>query len=490
MIGVTEATPIAPRPSREVTGWESEADVVVVGYGCAGASAAIAAREQGASVLVLERAGAGGGASSMAGGEIYLGGGTPIQKACGFDDTPDAMYAYLMAATGPGPNEEKISAYCEGSVEHFNWLVECGVPFKASFYETPCWEPPTDDGLVYTGGENAWPFNEIAKPAPRGHVPQIQNKRLMERSGGWMLMQHLSGTAEKSGANVVTDTKVTSLVVDDDGSVVGVIARSFGEEKAIRARRGVILASGGFVANRDMTSLHAPLIADQMVLGTDGDDGTSIRLGQGVGAGVAHMDAAQTALPSVPLLVYPSILVNRFGQRFINEDTYCGRIGQAAIFHQQAACSLVLDEEIFESVPEDDRWGARPTWVCETVAELEKEMALPEGSLQATVDLYNRHAESGQDPVFHKRAEFLRPLKAPFGGIQLTGLPYSVFTLGGLVTTVRGEVVGPGGEPIPGLYAAGRATSGIPSWGYASGTSLGDGTFFGRRAGRAAAGRP
>jgi 3-oxo-5alpha-steroid 4-dehydrogenase len=488
VIVVSEAAPIAPRPASEVSGWDAEADVVIVGYGCAGASAAISAREQDASVLVLERAGAGGGASAMAGGEIYLGGGTPIQKACGFDDTPDAMFAYLMAATGPGPNEDKIGVYCEGSVEHFNWLVDCGVPFKASFYETPCWEPPTDDGLVYTGGENAWPFNEIAKPAPRGHVPQIQNKRLMEKSGGWMLMHHLSATAETSGAKVLPGSKVTQLVIDGSRGVVGVIARSFGEDKAIRANRGVVLASGGFVANPDMTALHAPLIADQMVLGTDGDDGTSIRLGQGLGAAVAHMEAAQTALPSVPLLVYPSILVNRFGQRFINEDTYCGRIGQAAIFHQQAMCSLVLDEDIFESVPEADRWGARPSWAAGTVAELEQEMGLPEASLQKTVELYNHHAERGVDPVFHKRPEFVRALKAPFGAIQLTGLPYSVFTLGGLVTTVRGEVVGPGGEPVPGLFAAGRATSGIPSWGYASGTSLGDGTFFGRRAGRAAAG--
>lgn len=487
--GVSEATPVAPRVESDVLSWDAETDVIVVGYGCAGASAAISAREQDASVIVLERAGAGGGASSMAGGEIYLGGGTPIQKACGFDDTPDAMFAYLMAATGPGPNEEKIAVYCEDSVEHFDWLVGCGVPFKASFYSTPCWEPPTDDGLVFTGGENAWPFNEIAPPAPRGHVPQIQNKRLMEKSGGWMLMHHLTATAEKSGAKVVSDSRVTQLVVGRDGDVVGVIARSFGEDRAIRSRRGVVLASGGFVANRDMTALHAPLIADQAVLGTDGDDGTSIRLGQGLGASVAHMDAAQTALPSNPPLVYPSILVNRFGQRFINEDTYCGRVGQAAIFHQQATCSLVLDEEIFESVPEADRWGARPTWVCETVAELESEMGLPEGSLQATVALYNEHAVRAEDPVFHKRAEFVRPLKPPFGAIKLTGLPYSVFTLGGLVTTVQGEVVGPGGGPIPGLYAAGRATSGIPSWGYASGTSLGDGTFFGRRAGRAAAAR-
>src|SRR5438270_11837667 len=149
---------------------------------------------------------------------------------------------------------------------------------------------------------------------------------------------------------------------------------------------------GGFAANTDMIGRYAPAVAGQMLLGTDGDDGTSIRLGQGLGAAVAHMEAAEAALPSNPPLVYPSLLVNRFGQRFINEDTYCGRIGQMAVFHQQARCSLILDEEIFESVPEGERWGARPTHVAATVAELEAEMGLPDGSLQATVDQYNRHA--------------------------------------------------------------------------------------------------
>ena len=244
------------------------------------------------------------------------------------------------------------------------------------------------------------------------------------------------------------------------------------------------------MGNTEMVAHYAPLIAGQMHLGTDGDDGSSVRLGQGVGALVAHMDAAEAALPSVPLLVYPSLLINQFGQRFINEDTYCGRSGQAAIFHQQARCSLVLDEETYESVAEQDRWGYRPTWVCETVAELEGEMGLPSGSLQATVALYNEHAARGEDPIFHKRAEYCQPLTSPYGAIALTGLPYPTFTLGGLVTTIDGEVVGPDGAAIPGLYAAGRATSGIPSWGYASGTSLGDGTFFGRRAGRAAAAGP
>jgi 3-oxo-5alpha-steroid 4-dehydrogenase len=487
--GARAAAPLAPRPAADVAAWDHVADVVVAGYGCAGASAAIGARERGAEVLILERTGGGGGASAMAGGEIYMGGGTPVQKACGFDDTPEAMHAYLTAATGPGPNQAKIDLYCDHSVEHFHWLVDAGVPFKHTFYATPCWEPPTDDGLVYTGGENAWPFNQIAPPAPRGHVPQIANKRLMERSGGWKLMHHLTATAEHSGANVLTDTRVTALVVEPDGTVAGVIGRRFGADVTIRARQGVVLASGGFMANSDMVAQHAPLVAGQMLLGTDGDDGTSIRLGQGLGAQVAHLDAAQTALPSNPPLVYPSIIVNRFGQRFINEDTYCGRIGQAAIFHQQASCSLVLDEEIFESVPVPERWGARPTFVAATVEELEAEMGLPSGSLQATVALYNRHAAAGEDPVFHKRPEWLRPLKTPFGAISLTGLPYATFTLGGLVTTVDAEVIGPGGEPIPGLYAAGRATSGLPSWGYASGTSLADGTYFGRRGGHAAGGR-
>ncbi|MDE3203768.1 MAG: FAD-dependent oxidoreductase [Acidobacteriota bacterium] len=478
-------SPIPPTPVSEVASWETESDVVVVGYGCAGASAAIGAMEGGASVTILERAGAGGGASAMAGGEIYMGGGTPIQKACGFDDTPQAMFDFLMAATGPSPNEEKLSVYCDRSVEHFHWLVECGVTFKPSFYATPCWEPPTDDGLVYTGGENAWPFSDLVPPAPRGHVPQIQNKRLLERSGGWELMRHLSATVDKGGAAVRPDTRVRSLIVDD-GKVVGVIGRSFGQDFAIRARHGVVLASGGFAANKDMVAHHVPAIAGQMALGTDGDDGTSIRLGQGVGAMVAHLDAAEAALPSNPPLVYPSLLVNQFGQRFINEDTYCGRIGQMAVFHQQGRCSLVLDEAIFESVPEAERWGARPTYVAATLAELEEEMSLPTGSLQATVETYNRFAREGHDPMFHKRQEYLRPLEAPFGGIPLDG-PYATFTLGGMVTTIDGEVRGANGSPIPGLYAAGRATWGIPSWGYASGTSLGDGTFFGRRAGRAAA---
>ncbi|WP_410051004.1 FAD-dependent oxidoreductase [Acidiferrimicrobium sp. IK] len=485
---MSSTAPIAPRPASSVRAWDATTDVLVVGFGAAGASAAIGAAAAGAEVTVVERAGAPGGASAMAGGEIYLGGGTPVQKACGFEDTAEAMRAFLAAATGPGIDEERLDLYCEGSVEHFTWLADMGVPFKASFCAEPCWEPPGDDGLTYSGGENTWPFNEIAPPAPRAHVPQMSGKKPGRRSGGWKLMEHLSAQCRESGVASMLDGRVVALVSDADGAVAGAVIRRFGEELAVRATKGVVLASGGFGANPDMVALHAPQLCGQMPLGTDGDDGSSIRLGQGAGGFTRRMDAAQTAIPTVPALLYPSIAVNRFGQRFINEDTYAGRVGQAAVFHQGAKVALVMDEAIFESVPEADRWGARPTWAAGSVAELEAEMSLPTGSLQATVSLYNEHAARGCDPVFHKRPEWCRPLRPPFGAIDLSALPYAVFTLGGLVTTVDGEVVGSDG-PIPGLFAAGRATSGIPAWGYVSGTSLGDATFFGRRAGRAAARR-
>jgi 3-oxo-5alpha-steroid 4-dehydrogenase len=106
---MSNPTPITPRSVHEVSGWDAEADVVIVGFGCAGASAAIEAADAGADVFIVERMGGAGGVSAMAGGLVYLGGGTPIQKACGFDDTPDEMFKCLMAACGPDPDEAKIS---------------------------------------------------------------------------------------------------------------------------------------------------------------------------------------------------------------------------------------------------------------------------------------------------------------------------------------------------------------------------------------------
>ena len=148
-----ETGPIAPLAATEVPAWDLEADVVVVGLGAAGAAAAIEAAEAGASVLVLEREFAGGGTSALSGGSLYLGGGTPLQRACGFDDTPEEMYRYLRASVQPGPPDEWLRAYCEGSVALYDWLVARGVPFEAEFLppERGTYPWGSEHGLSYTG---------------------------------------------------------------------------------------------------------------------------------------------------------------------------------------------------------------------------------------------------------------------------------------------------------------------------------------------------
>ncbi len=475
-----ETTDVTPVETSEIRHWDDAADVIVVGFGAAGSAAAFSAAEAGASVLVTERTGGPGGAAALAEGIVYLGGGTPVQTACGFEDSRDDMFRYMMAACGPDPNEAKITRYCDESLRHFDWLVARGVPFDPTFCAETSMAPDGTEGLVYSGGEDAFPFNEIARPAPRGHLAKTK------RSTGWLLMQILAAAAADAGAAVSTDTRVDRLVVDS-GRVVGVQAQRFGETVTLRASRGVVLTAGGFIFNDDMLRQHCPpLVRGSFKVGTEGDDGRGIRMAQALGASVRNMYAGEVSLPlTPPRTLIHGILVNGQGQRFINEDTYMGRVGQSALYEQDGEAYLVVDEASYEV-----NWmGLAATWVCETPAQLESEMGLPAGSLQATLELYNRHAADGNDPLFHKSAPWVRPLVPPIGAFDLRigPAPYAPFTLGGLETTVDGAVLDLNGDTIGGLYAAGRTTSGVCSFGYASGLSIGDSTMFGRFAGTSAA---
>ena len=468
----------------EVRRWEQEVDVLVVGLGAAGAAAALEASACGAETLVLERAAGGGGTSAMRGGVLYLGGGTPLQKACGFEDAPEEMFRYLAASCGRAPDEAKIERYCEGSVEHYAWIVEPGVPFKPVFYDGCSGEPPTDDGLVWSGSEQCHPYRDLARPAPRGHVPR------MEHQTGPLLMRKLVAAVDASPAGIAPTHRVTGLVVDGAGAVVGAIAESFGERRALRARRGVVLTTGGFVHDDAMLDAHAPLARRCRVrVGAEGDDGSGIRLGVAVGAATLHMDAVSISLPATqPWGLKRGVLVDASGQRFVNEDAYYGRLGEVALLERGGRAWLVVDDAVFEKPTYPRELAA----VGETPAELERELGLPEGSLESTLALYNRHAARGADPVFHKDVRYLTPLVAPpFGAFDCTveSSIYAAFTLGGLRTDIDGRVLDADGDVIVGLFAAGRATSGVSVGGYSSGLSLGDGTFFGRRAGRCAAGR-
>ncbi|MFN8628556.1 MAG: FAD-dependent oxidoreductase [Candidatus Binatia bacterium] len=481
--------PAAVRKAGTVGTWDVEADVVVVGYGCAGACAAIAAREAGAQVLLIERASGGGGTSANSGGLIYMGGGTPVQQAAGFDDTPEEMFKFLMAALGPDPDEAKIRMFCDESVAHFHWLEAHGVPFKRTFYDEPGMEAPTDDCLVYSGGEDGHPFNRIAKPAPRAHKPRHPG------AGGGFLMQKLVAATERSGTRFEFDARCERLVVDDRdrNRVVGVAIRQNGNERLIRARRGVVLAAGGFASNREMVLRHTPLLARCAALNaTEGDDGSGIRMAMGAGADIIRMHTLEVAYPLVPSRLLRGILVNRYGQRFINEDTYFGRLAQEALLRHDGEMLLIVDTAIYEPTI----FGMQAAFVEETVADLERAIGLPAESLQDTVAYYNRFAAQGADPLFHKRPSFLQPLtEPPFAALDCrtgsqntnVGAVFSALTLGGLHTLPSGEVLDPDANIIPGLYAAGRTTSGVAGGGYCTGISLGDGTFFGRKAGERAA---
>jgi succinate dehydrogenase/fumarate reductase flavoprotein subunit len=471
----------AARDIREIRRFDLETEVLVVGLGAAGAAAALEASRRGAQTLVVERAGGGGGTSAMSGGVVYLGGGTPVQRACGFDDSPDEMFKYLMASCGDAPDADKLRLYCDGSVAHYHWIVEQGVPFRHSFHAGVSGEPPTDDGLVYSGSECVHPFCELAVPAPRGHVPRGEN------AVGHLLMQHLVAAVEASPATLQTDTRCSALVLDREGAVVGAVTQSFGEERTIRARRGVVLTTGGFINDREMIRDHCPRVARCKVrVGAEGDDGSGIRLGISAGASTIHMDAASISLPATqPWGLKRGVLVNAQGQRFINEDVYYGRLGEWSLYRADGRAWLIVDDAIFER-PEYPR---DITAVAETPVELESELGLPPGSLEATLALYNRHATQRCDPVFHKHADYLQPLVVPpFAALDCSAESsiYAAFTLGGLETDVDGRVLRPAGDAIPGLWAAGRSSSGLAVGGYSSGLSLGDGTFFGRRAGRSA----
>lgn len=486
---MADATTIRPLPAAEVTTWDRTTDVVVAGYGIAGVCAAIEAARAGAQVLILERTSGWGGAAALAGGFIYLGGGTPLQRALGFEDSPENMEKFMVAALGPGVDREKIADYCRGSVEHYEWLVANGVPFKEEFWGEPGWEPPHDEGLMYSGGENAAPFNTLADPAPRGHVPQMTNKRTGSKGGGYMLMKPLADTAEKLGVAAEYDTRIQRLIVDGD-RVVGVIAKQYGKEVAIRAERGVVLATGSFAYHDRMIEGFAPRLIGRPGAAIEEHDGIAIRLAQTLGADLAHMDATEVALFGDPQMMARGILVNGRGQRYVPEDTYPGRIGQMTLFHQENQAFLIIGEAAYEESLTTETstpfFRQPPTWAAETIAELESDIGLPELALQTTVELYNKYAADGKDPLLGKKPEWTKPLEGPFAAFDMRGFTAG-FTLGGLRTDLDSRVLHVDGRPIAGLFAAGRCTSGVCAGGYASGTSLGDGSFYGRRAGIAAA---
>src|SRR5262245_44966693 len=394
------------------------------------------------------------------------------------------MQAYLRLAAGAQADPERVRLYCEGSVEHFEWFCSLGVEWNESFLDDRVTHPLTADCLLFTGNEDVWPFCEQARPVPRGHKPAREGE-----AGGY-LMEALLRAGAAAGARLVHDCLAQRLVQADDGRVVGVAARREGRPLLALARRGVILAAGGFVMDREMLARHAPsLLHINYPTGTPGDDGRGIRMGMAAGGEAINMGEGLLLNSWYPPSSHLSgILVDARGSRFVNEDASIGRTSDAIVARADARAWLVVDDAIYGRTQARHRLAA----VEESFEALEAALAMPAGALVRTLDAYNRDAEKGEDPLFHKARRWLRPLRTPPYAALDTSAAASIwggFTLGGLRARANGEVLGPDGREIPGLYAAGRTTAGLCREGrsYASGLSIGDATFFGRLAGRRAA---
>jgi succinate dehydrogenase/fumarate reductase flavoprotein subunit len=468
----------------DVAQYSDEVDVLVIGFGIAGGCAAVSAAAAGAKVLVLERAAAAGGTTSMAGGHFYLGGGTAVQQATGHPDSADEMYKYLVAVSRD-PEHDKIRAYCDGSVEHFNWLEDLGFQFERSYYPEKAVIQPNTEGLMFTGNEKVWPFKDKAVPAPRGHKVPVPG----DTGGAAMVIDLLLKRADELGVQIRYETGATALVLDN-GAVVGATWKHFSDTGAIRTK-AVVIAAGGFVMNPDMVAAYTPKLAEKpFVLGNTYDDGLGIRLGVSAGGATKHMDQAFITAPAYPpSILLTGIIVNKLGERFVTEDSYHSRTSGFVMDQPDSAAFLIVDEAHMQR-PEFPLIKFIDGW--ETVEEMEAALGIPEGKLVATLNRYNEYAARGEDPDFHKQPEFLAPQdKGPWGAFDLSlgHAMYSGFTVGGLATTVDGQVLHEDGSVVPGLYAAGACASNIAQdgKGYASGTQLGEGSFFGRRAGEHAA---
>lgn len=511
------------------------ADVVVIGFGAAGACAALEAASTGARVVVLDRF-AGGGATALSGGVVYAGGGTDVQRAAGVSDTPEAMFAYLRQEVGDAVSERTLRRFCEGSAEMVRWLAQHGVPFEGSLCPYKTSYPSNRHYLYYSGSEAAGGFRDAAPPAPRGHRAKGRG------TSGKVLHAALAAAVRRAGVRVLPQTRARELVVDADGRVcavdcerltgpaarahrvIGEVAAKPGlyvpklarvlhrqverlerraEPLRVHADRAVVIAAGGFIANRQMLREHAPAYRGGLPLGTQGDDGSGIRLGQAVGGATAKLDRVSAwRFITPPSALLSGLVVGPSGTRIGDESRYGAALGQEVVEEHGRRAWLLIDQRVRRAARSQLR--SQTVWFQRLQAEYLLATAATGDTLEAVagkagidpraladaVERHNRAARSGEPDPAGKPAEFVQVLdQPPYALLDLSvrptvAYPCPMLTLGGLrVDEDTGQVLDVRGDPVPGLFAAGRSAVGICSNSYVSGLSLADCVFSGRRAG-------
>lgn len=451
---------------------ETAFDVIVIGGGLAGCCAALGAREAGASVLLVEKTGSLGGSSILSGGGFAFA-GTPLQERQGVHDDGERLKADIVAAGDGKSVPALVDAYIAHQLETYEWLGEQGVEFLS----------------LQVGAGNSLPRVNRTTPA---QVLDTLGKRM----------------AETPGIRVLFDASALRLLRNDDARVDRVLISHAGNETMFTARKGIVLASGGFSRSPELLSQFAPDKALAVPLGGEGNTGDGLRMARELGAGLRDMEHIKGTFGSHPdatgasnmiLLAFykGAIIVNARGERFVNETLPYKELGDACLAQPGAIGYQIFDAGIMaRSDPTASTYDFKAALAAgrlnqaDTLDALAATLGIPAEQLHRTVAAYNEVADGRtEDP--HGRRHL--PAGQPLARIDTA--PYYAYasrigllaTYAGITIAADSRVLDASGAPIPGLFAAGEVTGGFHGAGYVSGTSLGKAAIFGRMAGRNAA---
>ncbi|OPY07904.1 MAG: Fumarate reductase flavoprotein subunit precursor [Syntrophaceae bacterium PtaB.Bin095] len=438
-------------------------DIVVVGAGAAGYTAAISAHDAGAKVILLEKQPITGGNSMISAGGMNAA-GTRMQQARGLKDSSDVMFKDTMTGSKNIANPELVKVLAEKSSASVDWLTAIGADMS-------------DVGRL------------AGASSSRAHRP----------SGGAAVGSHLNLVLRKNATDRKIDVRVNSKVLqvlrDREGRVTGVQVEGKHRGLYVIHAKAVIVAAGGFGANAAMVESYRPEYKGMTTSNQPGATGEGMKFGEAAGAQLIDMKEIQihpTVAAGSRILITEgvrgngAILVNQEGKRFVNELTTRDAASAAILKQRDGMAYLIIDEGIRKSLRQIEGYfhldlvkeGA-------TLKELAGKIGVPDGALEETVAKYNAAFDAKNDSEF-KRPDLPRPIRNPkFYAIGVQ--PGIHYTMGGLKIDTETRVIGKDGKPIPGLFAAGEVTGGVHGANRLGGNSISETITFGLIAGNSAA---
>lgn len=446
--------------------WNRTEQVVIVGAGGGGLTAAVSAAQNGQKgILVLEKIPFPGGNTAISGGGMNAV-DDKRQKAQGIEDTIENHYKNTIQGGDYRGNPDLIRELVENAPETVAWLESMGMKFKDKIYQVY--------GSLY----------------PRGHAPF--------GSLGADYIKVLTDQCKKLGIPIQTNTKVIGLIRETPltGKILGVKVLVKGKVEYIRAEKAVIVAAGGFGANKEMRALHDPRMKNLTTTNHVGATGDLLPLLVDVGADLTGMDHIQCnpGCPPgrkhrVPLHQGGRfIIVDKNGQRFIREDERRDVIRDAVLAQPNNTAWGVLDQTRWDMVNKGQQDAAikgletGDAWKADTIEELAKKMGLPPENLKKTVDEFNEGVKQKKDKLGKYERNLFPIVNPPFWGCYV-GMSVH-HTMGGVVINTKAQVIDRRGQVIPSLYAVGEVTGGIHGANRLGGNAIADCLTFGRLVGK------